>query len=251
MPEKVPISVAVITKNEEQRLGPCLLSVSFADDIVVLDSGSFDRTLDVAKEHGARTFTEKWKGYGPQKQRALDLCKHDMVFMIDADERLMPDGVEIIQSLIAEGNLAPAYSVKRKSYIGTRWIKGCDWWPDRVTRLVDRKRCHMVGNIHERVEVDGNTKHLEAVLEHYSFKNYGDLIKKMDLYSDYTSDELIKKGRAVGPLSPVTHGAFMFFKSFIIKKGFIDGFDGFVISLMNAGGAFFKYAKAIEKFRQK
>ena len=245
---KVEISVAVITKNEEGRLPACLKSVSFADEIVVLDSGSTDRTVEIAREAGARVFIEQWRGYGPQKQSAVDKCKHDYVLLIDADERLTDDAVDAIRDIMA-GRRAEAYSFRRKSFIGDRWIRHCDWWPDRITRLFDRGKCRLEGMVHEHVKVEGRTVALDAVIEHYSFRDYAAMLEKLNIYSDYTSSELFSRGKRVSVLSPAVHGAWMFFRTYIIKRGFMDGFDGLVVSLLTACGTFFKYAKCLEKRR--
>ena len=130
-------------------------------------------------------------------------------------------------------------------------IKHSGWWPDRVTRLVDRSKCRMEGMIHERVVVDGQTSGLESIIHHYSFRDYSHMIEKMDVYSDYTSDKLIQDGKKANALSPFTHGVSMFIRTYILRRGFLDGLDGMVIALLNAGGTFFKYAKYLDKKRNK
>jgi glycosyltransferase involved in cell wall biosynthesis len=246
---RLPLSACIITKDEEDRLPRCLESVSFCEDVVVLDSGSTDSTLKVAESLGARVFLEQWRGFGPQKQRAMELARFDTVLMLDADEVLEDEARGEIAAVL-EAPEASAYSFRRRGYIGGRLIRHSGWWPDRVVRLVDRRQCRMEGNIHERVIVDGNTGQLDSVIHHYSFRDYSHMIKKMDVYSDYTSDKLLQEGRSAGPLSPLTHSISMFLRTYILKAGALDGLDGLVISLLNAGGTFFKYAKLLEKKRR-
>lgn len=246
---RLPLSACIITKDEEERLPQCLRSVSFCEDVVVLDSGSTDSTLKVAESMGARTFIEQWRGFGPQKQRAMELARYDTVLLLDADEVLEDSARDEIAGVMGSQS-ATAYSFRRRGYIGGRPIRHSGWWPDRVVRLVDRRRCRMEGNIHERVIVDGSTGSLKSIIHHYSFRDYSHMIEKMDIYSDYTSEKLLQEGRSAGPLSPVTHSISMFLRTYILKAGLLDGLDGLVISLLNAGGTFFKYAKLLDKKRR-
>lgn len=247
MSVKVSVSVAVITKNEESRLRPCLESVSWAADIVVVDSGSTDRTVELARSMGARVFVEEWKGFGPQKQSAIDKCANDTVLILDADERLSPEAAARVKSIIESGLGAEAYSFRRKSHIGGRWIRHSGWWPDRVPRLIDRRQCRMQGLIHERVVINGTTIALDEAIEHFTFEDYSSMIVKMNSYSDMTSDDIVRSGRRVGPLAPSLRAAWTFIRVYLLRRGFLDGFDGLVIALLNAGGTFFKYAKARRK----
>jgi len=245
----LPLSVCIITKNEEMRLPACLHSVAFSDDIVVLDSGSTDYTVKVAESFGCRVFEEQWRGFGPQKQRAMELAKHDTVLLLDADE-VLEDGASEEIARVMDNPEATAYSFRRRGYIGGRLIKHSGWWPDRVVRLVDRSKCHLEGTIHERVVVDGNIEKLASIIHHYSFRDYAHMIEKLNTYSDYTSDKLLREGRGAWFLSPVIHAVSMFVRTYIFRGGVLDGLDGLIIALLNSGGTFFKYAKLIEKRRR-
>lgn len=249
--DRLELSVCIITKDEEDRLPRCLESVSFSDDIVVLDSGSSDSTVSVAESFGCSVFVEQWRGFGPQKQRAMEHAKHDLVLLLDADEVMEQGAASEIESIVANPARSAAYSFRRRGYIGGRVIRHSGWWPDRVVRLVDRRRCSMEGSIHERVIVEGETVELESVIHHYSFRDYSHMIKKMDLYSDYTSEKLLSEKSGAGIISPFTHSLSMFIRTYFIRAGVLDGLDGLVISLLNAGGTFFKYAKFIEKKRRR
>jgi glycosyltransferase involved in cell wall biosynthesis len=239
------ISIAIITKNEEERLPDCLRSVSFADEIIVVDSCSNDNTVAIARSFGARVFIEPWRGFSAQKQSAVDHCTNKWVLVLDADERVPLETVSCIQEMTrAPDKDIGAYSLKRKNYLHGRWIKSCGWWPNCVVRLVDKNKGAFDGkSIHESWHTTGTTIPLETSIEHISFKNYSDLIKKMDHYSNLGSAVLKNKTNSANPLKAVARGCWMFFKTYFLELGFWDGFDGFVISITNAGGSFFKYAK--------
>ena len=242
------LSVAIITKNEAERLPDCLRSLAFSDEIVVVDSGSGDETVSIAKSFGAEVLVEKWRGYAAQKQFAVDQCRHEWVLVIDADERVPEATAVLIERELALNDAAiGAYSFKRKNYLHGRWIRHCGWWPDRIVRLVRRTRGAFDGRpVHERWITDGKVRDLDACIEHVSFRSYSELVAKMETYSNLTSGELFQKDEAVGALTPILHGAWMFLKTYLLELGFLEGFDGFTISIMNAGGSFFKYAKLKE-----
>jgi glycosyltransferase involved in cell wall biosynthesis len=240
--------VAIITKNEARRLPDCLRSLAFSDEIVVVDSGSVDETVSIAKSFGAEVLVEEWRGYAAQKQFAVDQCRHEWVLVIDADERVPEPTAAIIERELALNEAAiAAYSFKRKNYLHGRWIRHCGWWPDRIVRLVRRTRGAFDGRpVHERWITDGRVQDLDACIEHVSFRSYSDLVAKMETYSSLTARELFQQDEPVNALTPVLHGSWMFLKTFLLELGFLDGFDGFTISIMNAGGSFFKYAKLRE-----
>ena len=243
------ISVAIITKNEEERLPDCIKSAAFAEEILVVDSGSGDRTREVARSLDARVLNEPWRGFSGQKQFAVDQCRHDWVLILDADERIPKDTVKAITEALTFRNpdIAAAFGFRRKNYLRGRWIRHCGWWPDRIVRLVDRRRGRFDGRpVHERWITEGEVKSLDAIIEHISFRNFSELVKKMEDYSDLAARDLYDKKGRISPLKPVSHGLWMFMKTYFIERGFLEGFDGFVISVMNAGGSFLKYAKLIE-----
>ncbi len=140
MNAKVSMSVAIITKNEAEKLPACLQSVAFAEQIVVVDSGSSDDTLQIAAACGCEVFSESWQGFGPQKQRAVDRCRHEWILVLDADERIPVQTAEAIKGIIRHSHPASGYSFPRKNYFQGRWIKHAGWWPDRVIRLFRKGR---------------------------------------------------------------------------------------------------------------
>lgn len=250
MTKKMGLSAAVITRDEEKRLAGCLKSVSFADEIIVVDSGSTDRTVEIARESGCRVFIEDWKGYGPQKNSAIKKCCNDWVLLLDADERLAPNTAELISGIL-KAPLASAYTFKRKNYIHGRWMKHSGYWPDMQIRLISKSRGSFHGKIHERWVTDGPVIDLDACIEHYAFTGYSDMLATLNDYSTVIAAELYSSGRRVNSFAPVYHGIGMFLKIYLIEKGFLDGLDGLVTALTKASGSFFKYAKLLELQRQR
>ena len=251
MAAKLPISIAIITHNEEKNLPACLESVSFADDVVVVDSGSTDDTTRIAREFSARVFVEKWKGFGPQKNSAIQKCKNRWVFILDADERIPAETQRELRAIMASRDSADGYSFPRKNFFHGRWIKHSDWWPDRSTRLVKKERGYLGSVTHERWVSSGTIKEAKCPIEHHSYADYADMLKRLNAYSTLLAEELFRSGKTAGPLTPVSRGIGMFLKIYLLKKGFLDGFNGLVISLTKAGGSFFKYAKLRELWKNK
>lgn len=249
-PEHIRLSVAIITKNEEARLRGCLESVSFADDIVVVDSGSTDGTVEIAKEFGCRVFVEDWKGYGPQKNSAIAKCRHEWVLLLDADETLCQDSRKVLTDVLGNPG-ADAYTVKRKNFLHGRWLSHSGYWPDRQVRLVKRDRGSFHGTIHEKWMARGPVTDLDACIEHYAFRNYSDMLRTLDEYSTVIAADLYSRGKRATLLSPLSHGIGMFLKIYFLEKGVLDGFDGLVTAITKAGGSFFKYAKLLEIQREK
>ncbi|MEW5746239.1 MAG: glycosyltransferase family 2 protein [Nitrospirota bacterium] len=247
----LPLSVAIITKNEEKRLPDCLKSVSFADEIVIVDSGSTDKTPDIAREFGCRFFVEEWKGDGPQKNSAVEKCSHEWVLVLDADERIPAETREhISRMLTGQCALADAYSFPRKSVFHGKWIKSCGWWPDRIVRLFKKGKGKFHSITHGQWGTTGVLEDLNVCIEHYSFSDYADMIRRADTYSTMLAQELFKKGKKAGFSTALLHGSAAFAKAYFLKRGFLDGRDGFVISLTKALGSFFKYAKLLELQRK-
>ncbi len=246
----IDFSVAIITKDEEQRLPDCLRSVAFSGDIVVIDSGSSDKTVEIAQKFGCRVYQEDWKGYGPQKNSAIQKCRNEWVLLLDADERLSAGSKELIAEVLKAPS-ADAYTFRRRNYLHGRWMKHSGYWPDLQIRLVNRLHGSFDGTIHERWVTEGPVKDLAVCIEHYAFAGYSDMLKTLNEYSTVIAKELYASGRRVTFFAPVYHGAGMFIKIYLIERGFLDGMDGLVTALTKAGGSFFKYAKLLELQREK
>lgn len=241
----VPVSVAIIARDEEERLPDCLRSVAFADDVVVVDSGSKDRTVEIAESAGARVFVEPWQGFSAQKQLAVDRCTNEWVLILDADERVPGETAAVVRKVLAsETVFAGAYSFRRRNFFRERWIRYAGWWPDRIVRLVDRRKGAFDGRaVHERWITRGQEIALDAVIDHYSFRDYAEMMDKMERYSSLAARYLFEEGKTVGPIAPALHGLWMFLRTYLLERGALDGFDGLMIAVMNAGGSFLKYAK--------
>jgi glycosyltransferase involved in cell wall biosynthesis len=242
---RIPLSAAIITKNEEQALPSCLRSLAFLDDIVVVDCGSSDRTVALAGEFGCRVFVEDWKGYGPQKNSAVAKCENDWVLLVDADERVPPEAQQAIRETVHRPSAA-AYRLRMKHHLGGRWIRHGGAWPDWHIRLVDRTQGSFQGQIHEQWVTGGRIGDVDAHLEHYAFSGYSDMLKSLDEYSTLHAQALFTAGRRARPWTPVTHGIAMFLKVYFLQRCCFLGLDGLVSALTRAGGSFFKYAKLLE-----
>jgi glycosyltransferase involved in cell wall biosynthesis len=251
-PEKIQASIIIIACNEEKRIAECLNSVKDFDDIVVVvDSKTNDKTSQIAEDFGCRVFIEDWKGDGDQKQSGITKSKHDWVLILDADERLSAGAVQTIAATLKDPGKADAYTLKRRSFISSRKINYSGWWPDRNIRLFNKNKSSIGGIVHAVVIVKGKTKNLDATMRHYSFNDYSHMVEKMNKYSSWSASVMYERKKKVTCMAPITHFAWMFFKTLIIRKGFIDGLDGLVISFLTGASSFLKYAKLLELQRKK
>lgn len=215
---------------------------------MVVDSGSADKTVEIAREFGCRVFIEEWKGYGPQKNSAIGKCAHEWVLLLDADERLADGAREAVEK--AAGTQAGAYRLKRKNYLHGRWMRHSGYWPDWQTRLINRARGSFHGAIHEKWVTPGPIEDLDACIEHHAFSDYSDMLRTLNEYSTVIAGELFASGRRANPLTPIAHGIGMFLKIYLLELGILDGTDGLVTAFTKAGGSFFKYAKLLELQRK-
>lgn len=238
------LSVIVITKNEERHIGQCLDSVSFADEIIVVDSGSTDRTCQIAREKGAHVVsTADWPGFGPQKNRALDHATCDWVLSIDADERVTPELAQAILLAIQQPQ-PQAYNIARLSNFCGRWIRHSGWWPDHVLRLFRRGTARFTdAAVHERVQSQGEVGTLDAHFLHYPYEDMEALITKVNRYSSDAARMMHAKGRRTSVPGAVGHAIWTFIRIYVIRRGFLDGREGFILAATASAGSFFRYAK--------
>lgn len=246
MKNSVPLSIAIITRDAEAKLPDCLRSVSFADEIVIVDSGSTDRTEQIASQFGARWFVETWKGYGPQRNSCLAKCAHEWVLAIDADERVPAQTAQIIGKVLSSDDPADAYAFPRRNYFHGKWIKYGDWWPDYCIRLMRKNRGRFERLTHEKWATDGRIEKLDCALEHFSYDGYADMFRMLNTYSTQLAEQLYAEGKNSGPADALLRSTWMFFRNYFLRVAFLGGFDGFVISLTKALGTFLKYAKLHE-----
>jgi len=251
MNEKVPLSVAIITKDEADNLPGCVGSVRFADQIVVVDSGSTDDTVRIASELGCEVHSEPWKGFGPQKQSAVDRCRHPWVLVLDADERIPRETAEVIAKIVS-GTVddAAGYRFPRKNFFQGRWIRHL-WGNDRIVRLFRKERGRMSpAMVHEAVEVDGPVKDLSAPIEHFTGGSLSDMLAKIDHYSTLGAREAFREGRQTSVWAAMLRACAAFLQSYIAKGGFLDGYQGLTLSVTDFVNKFFKYAKLQELHRE-
>ena len=240
------ISATIITLNEEKNIGACLESLDFVDEIVVVDSGSNDRTEEICRSNPkVRFFSRSWDGFGRQKNLAAELADNDWIFNIDADERI----TEQLACSIGKADFSQvdAFRVARKNHFGGRWIRYCGWYPDYNIRLYNRHSCSFSDRqVHEAVACRTTAPVLQGDLLHFTYDNVSDYLKRMERYSSLAAEEIISAGKRPTPSAIFFHPCFTFFKMFLIKRGFLEGYTGFVISALYSFYTFSKYAKAIE-----
>jgi glycosyltransferase involved in cell wall biosynthesis len=241
----VSLSVVVITKNEEAVIRRCLQSVAWADQIVVVDSGSSDRTLDICRELGAKVYaTADWPGPGPQRNRAIDRSNGEWVLALDADEWVSDELRREIEDVMRAPGVSVAFRIPRRSSYCGRYMRHSGWWPDYVSRLFKRGGARFGGGIvHDHLVVDGSLGTLQHNLMHEAFVDLEEVLDKVNSYSTWGARALAEKGKRSGIASAIGHGLWTFFRTYLLKAGFLDGRLGFVLAVSNAEGAYYKYLK--------
>jgi glycosyltransferase involved in cell wall biosynthesis len=238
------LSVVIITKNESANVAACLASVSFATEIVLVDGDSSDGTADIARSHGAVVHTRAdWPGFGVQKNRALALARCDWVLSLDADERVTPALRAEIEAAMAQDAVRAFRMPRLSSYCGQA-IHHAGWYPDFVTRLFRRGEARFSDDVvHERVLVETPVGTLNSPLLHASFKNFEAVLAKMDRYSSASAQALFQQGRRATLMAAVGHGVWAFVRSYIFRRGFLDGQMGLALAISNGQGSYYRYAK--------
>jgi glycosyltransferase involved in cell wall biosynthesis len=239
------LSVIVITRNEADVIARCLESVAWADEIIVLDTASTDGTPDIARKLKATVATSSdWPGFGPQKNRALDLATGDWVLALDADEWVTPGLRFEIERAIAAPDHLPAYRLPRSSSYCGRFMRHSGWWPDHVTRLFKRGAARFSDDlVHERLIVDGVVGTLYEPLQHEAIVDLDDALVKMNAYSTAGARMQLKRDKKATLAGAVWHGAWTFFRTYALRAGFLDGREGFMLAVSNAEGAYYRYLK--------
>ncbi len=240
------LTVIIITKNEAEHIERCLRSVAWADEIVVFDSGSVDATVNICKRFTPKVFVTDWPGFGIQKQRALEQATSDWVLSLDADEEVTPD----LRVALEQAMLTDQYNgfelARLSSYCGRPMLHG-GWWPDYVLRLFQRAQGRFTDAlVHERIIVDGAVGRLETPLLHEAFVDLNEVLHKVNSYSSLGAEQLMYKGVRSSLGKAVVRGAWTFFRTYVLKAAFLDGAQGFMLSVSNAEGAYYKYLKLYE-----
>ena len=241
------LSVTVITKNEAADIEAALQSVAWADEIVVVDSGSTDDTVAIARRYTDRVVPRDWPGYPAQKNHAASIASHDWILSLDADERVTPELARAIQALMAAGPAEAGYKIPRVTWHLGRWIRTTDWYPDHQLRLYDRRAARWTGrHVHESVSVDGRTGLLHGELQHFAYRDIADHLETIDRYTTYAARQMQEDGRQAGWVQLIGHPPLAFLRNYLAHGGIRDGIPGLIVSALNAYYVFLKFAKLWE-----
>jgi glycosyltransferase involved in cell wall biosynthesis len=239
------LSATIITLNEERNIARALESLRCCDEVVVVDSGSIDRTAEIAAKLGARVVESPWGGYARQKNFAAESASNDWILSIDADEALSEALEGEIWQIKKNGPRFDGYTVPRLAQYMGRWILHSGWYPDRKIRLYNRQKARWVGEyVHESVHVDGSIGHLESDLLHFTCDSLSEHLKTMDRYTTLAAEQLIAQKRPVKMRHLLLDPPWTFLRSYLLQRGFLDGLEGLTIAYMAALYNYVKYAKA-------
>ncbi|MEW6207795.1 MAG: glycosyltransferase family 2 protein [Acidobacteriota bacterium] len=242
------ISATIITRNEERNIADALRSLAWADEIILVDSESSDRTVEIAREFTDRIFIREWPGYSRQKNFAAEQATHNWIFNLDADERLSDALIEEIRQLKDQPTDAAAFEMPRKTFYLGRWIKHAGWYPDFKIRLYDRSRGRWQGDfVHESVKTGGKIKRLRGDLLHYTVMNSSEHHQRLDRYTSLAAEELFTRGERASAASILFSPMTAFLRSYIFRLGFLDGIPGLAISYFAAHYVFLRNLKLWEK----
>jgi glycosyltransferase involved in cell wall biosynthesis len=243
MRQNESLAVVIVAKNEAARIGECVASATFADEILVLDSGSSDATAQIAEGLGARVVVTDWPGYGPQVARGFGLARSDWVLSLDADERIPAPLQAEIRAAIARGE-HDGFRIPRWSEFCGRVLHHGGWRPDRTLRLGRRAKSGFTSDfLHAHLSVDGSVGDLRASLVHRSYPDVHDVLEKLDRYSSGSARDMHARGRSANLPKAIAHGVFAFVRTYLLKLGFLDGRHGLMLAIYNAEYAYYKYVK--------
>lgn len=241
------LSVIIICLNEQEKIGACLASVAWADEIVVCDSGSTDETLALCRQYTDRIYTDPWRGFGAHKNLALDRASHRWVLSLDADERVTPALERRIREILWGAPEAVGYHIPRKNYFLGRWIRHGGWYPDYVLRLFRKARGRFRERaVHEAVEVEGPTAHLAEPLEHHTYDSITAYLVRMDRYSTLAAGEMQRAGVRFHGWDLVIRPLARAFKMYVPQRGYRDGIPGLALAGLYGAYTFSKYLKLWE-----
>jgi glycosyltransferase involved in cell wall biosynthesis len=241
------LSVYMITFNNERTVEKALKSVTWADEIVVVDSFSHDKTMEICRKFTDKVFQRKWPGHRAQYQYAAELTTHEWVMFVDADEEVSSELAKEIREILDRGaeGVDGFFAYRRTHYLG-RWIRYGGWYPDGEIRLYRREKGKWEGGLHAKIEVKGKVKFLKNQYLHYTYRNISDQIQTIDRYSKIAAEDLSQKGERFSLFKLFFHPPFRFIKEYFLKSGFRDGLPGLVIAISTMYYVFIKYAKLWE-----
>jgi glycosyltransferase involved in cell wall biosynthesis len=243
----VPVTATLITFNEAANIQAALESLSWADEIIVVDSESTDETVAVARRFTDKVIVRPWPGYVAQKNFAADQASHDWIFSLDADERVTPDLAREVAAVLGSTPTAAGYRVPRVTFHLGRWIRSTDWYPDYQLRLYDRRGARWAGRyVHESVKAEGRVEDLRGELQHFAYRDLSHHLQTLDRYTTLAAKEMFEDGRRAGALHLMAHPPAAFLRNYILRGGFRDGVAGLIVSAMNARYVGLKFAKLWE-----
>jgi glycosyltransferase involved in cell wall biosynthesis len=246
-----PISATLITCNEERNIADALRSIAWADEILVVDSGSSDSTLDICRQFTGRILHRDWTGYVDQKNFAVENARNDWVFSLDADERSSPELSGEILELARNGFESKGYRIPRLANFMGRWIRHGDWYPDYQLRLFNRRFGKWEGGcVHESFRLSENPGLLKGDIHHYTYHSLSEYLKRLETYTALAAIDYRERGKKTTPLKLLGNPTGAFIKTYLLKRGFLDGTPGFMVAVMGAVSVFFKYAKLWELQRK-
>jgi len=238
------ISVIIITLNESLKIQACLESVKWADEIIIVDSGSIDNTVEICKKYTDKVYVTDWPGFGPQKNRALAHATCDWVLSIDADECVTPKLKEEIQGVVSDNNFE-IYDIPRLSSFCGKYLHHGGWRPDYVARLFKRESASFSSDlVHERLVFEAKKGKLKESLTHTSIDDLDSMLSKVNAYSTAGTQRILDKGKQVGLFSALSHGFWIFFRTYFLRLGFLDGKEGFVMAVSAGENTYYRYLKA-------
>ena len=243
----VRLSAIVITKNEEENIGECLESLSFVDEVVLIDSESTDRTVEIARQYTRQITVAPWRGYAGTKQMALEKARGEWILWLDADERVPVALAEEILNVLDRNPSIAGFQMPRKAYFLGRWIKHSGWYPGYVIRLF-RKNQGRFGEerVHETLQVDGPIGTLREPMDHYTDRTVQHYFNKLNRYTSLAARDMKDRGRRISVPGILVRPVIMFMKMYIIKAGFLDGIQGFLLAVFSSYYIFIKYTKLWE-----
>jgi glycosyltransferase involved in cell wall biosynthesis len=245
------VSVVVITLNEEDRIRECLASVAWADEIIVVDAGSGDKTVAIAREYTDHVVINPWEGFAAQKNFGIDRATGDWVLSLDADEQVEPALHEEITAVLASPGAHTGYRIARRNIMWGRWIRHGRLYPDWQLRLFRRGRGRFVDRaVHESVTVDGSVGRLTTALLHKSYRDASDFLRRAERYSTLAAEEWTRSGRSFHPIQLVTAPLGRFLSMYVVHGGFLDGWRGFLLAVLYAYYVFVRSAKIWENTRR-
>lgn len=239
------ISAIVIARDNERTIRRCIESLRWANEVIVVDSGSTDATPEICRELGAQVHvTPDWPGHGPQKNRALDLATGEWVLSIDSDEWVTPQLRSEIERTVSAPEASAGYAIPRRSSFCGRFMRHSGWWPDYVVRLFRRETGRFTNDhTHERLVVEGRVKRLREPILHEAVVDLDQMVAKMNAYSTASARMKLAQGKRGSILVAVAHGAWAFFRTYVLRLGFLDGREGFLLAVANAEGSYYRYVK--------